>query len=127
MSTLKSKTGLTVNTATFDEMLQNGFGIVTVMNAKVFKEPIEDLLKLPKDEDLSDKKVYDIINALLALDSTNYIKLDTLKDTTQELIETINEVKNIHDKGAAERKEYESHLRDFARQLEISLTDSNRK
>ena len=55
------------------------------------------------------------------------IKLDTLKDTTQELIETINEVKNIHDKGAAERKEYESHLRDFARQLEISLTDSNRK
>lgn len=55
------------------------------------------------------------------------IKLDTLNDTTQELIETINEVKNIHDKGAAERKEYESHLRDFARQLEISLTDSNRK
>lgn len=55
------------------------------------------------------------------------IKLDTLKDTTQELIETINEVKNIHDKGAAERKEYESHLRDFARQLEISLTDTNGK
>ena len=55
------------------------------------------------------------------------IKLDTLKDTTQELIETINEVKNIHDKGAAERKEYESHLRDFARQLEISLTDANGK
>ena len=55
------------------------------------------------------------------------IKLDTLKDTTQELIETINEVKNIHDKGAAERKEYESHLRDFARQLELSLTDTNGK
>ena len=55
------------------------------------------------------------------------IKLDTLKYTTQELIETINEVKNIHDKGAAERKEYESHLRDFARQLELSLTDTNGK
>ena len=55
------------------------------------------------------------------------IKLDTLKDTTQELIETINEVKNMHDKGAAERKEYESHLRDFARQLELSLTDTNGK
>ena len=55
------------------------------------------------------------------------IKLDTLKDTTQELIETINEVKNIHDKGAAERQEYESHLRDFARQLEVSLTDTNGK
>ena len=50
-----------------------------------------------------------------------------LLNRTQELIETINEVKNIHDKGAAERKEYESHLRDFARQLELSLTDTNGK
>ena len=66
------------------------------------------------------------INVARASEET-VIKLDTLKDTTQELIETINEVKNIHDKGAAERKEYESHLRDFARQLEISLTDTNGK
>lgn len=55
------------------------------------------------------------------------IKLDTLKDTTQELIQTIQEVKNIHDRGAEERKEYESHLREFARQLEISLTDNDNK
>ena len=55
------------------------------------------------------------------------IKLDTLKDTTQELIQTIQEVKNIHDRGAEELKEYESHLREFARQLEISLTDNNNK
>lgn len=66
------------------------------------------------------------INVARASEET-VIKLDTLKDTTQELIETINEVKNIHDKGAAERKEYESHLRDFARQLELSLTDTNGK
>lgn len=79
MSELKSKTGLTVSTVTFDEMLNSGFGIVTVMNARVFKQPIEDLLNLAEDKDLSDKKVYDIVNALLALDSTNYIKLDTLK------------------------------------------------
>ena len=76
---LKSTTGLTVSAVTFDEMLNSGFGIVTVMNAKVFTQPIEKLLNLAEDEDLSDKKVYDIINALLALDSTNYIKLDTLK------------------------------------------------
>ena len=79
MSELKSKTGLTVSTVTFDEMLSSGFGIVTVMNARVYTKPIEKLLNLPEDEDLSDKKVYDIVNALLALDSTNYIKLDTLK------------------------------------------------
>ena len=76
---LKSTTGLTVSAVTFDEMLSSGFGIVTVMNAKVFMQPIEKLLNLAEDEDLSNKKVYDIINALLALDSTNYIKLDTLK------------------------------------------------
>lgn len=52
------------------------------------------------------------------------IKLDTLKDTTQELIETIQEVKKIHENGAKERLEYESHLRDFAYQLENSLNSN---
>ena len=76
---LKSNTGLTTTKVSFDDMLQNGFGIVTVMKARVYTKPIEDLLNLAEDEDLSDKKVYDIINTLLALDNTNYIKLDTLK------------------------------------------------
>ena len=79
---LKSTTGLTVSSVTFDDMLKNGFGIVTVMNARVFTKPIEDLLDLAEGEDLSNQKVHDIVKALLALDNTtsvNYIKLDTLK------------------------------------------------
>ena len=80
---LKSNTGLTTSKVSFDDMLQNGFGIVTVMNARVFTKPIEKLLDLADDEDLSDKKAHDIVNALLALKNTEgdtkYIKLDTLK------------------------------------------------
>ena len=83
MAELKSKTGLTVSTVTFDEMLNNGFGIVTVMNAKVFTKPIEELLKKGETEvDLSTLKAHDIVKELIALDnktSVNYIKLDTLK------------------------------------------------
>lgn len=83
MSELKSKTGLTVSTVTFDEMLNSGFGIVTVMNARVFTKPIEDLLKKGETEvDLSTLKAHDIVKELIALDnktSVNYIKLDTLK------------------------------------------------
>ena len=79
---LKSTTGLTVSSVTFDDMLKNGFGIVTVMNARVFTKPIEGLLNLAEGEDLSNQKVHDIVKALLALDNqekVNYIKLDTLK------------------------------------------------
>lgn len=79
---LKSTTGLTVSSVTFDDMLKNGFGIVTVMNARVFTKPIEDLLDLAEGEDLSNQKVHDIVKALLNLNNqekVNYIKLDTLK------------------------------------------------
>lgn len=54
------------------------------------------------------------------------IKLDTLKDTTQELIETIKEVKHIHEQGAKERAEYETHLKEFAKQLEYSLNEPSK-
>lgn len=75
---LKSTTGLTVSTVSFDEMLSSGFGVVTVMNAKVFKQPIEELLGM-KPGDLVKQKVHDIVKLLVNLDSTKYIKLDTLK------------------------------------------------
>ena len=75
---LKSATGLTVSTVTFDEMLSSGFGVVTVMNARVFKQPIEKLLGM-QPGDLAKQKVHDIVKLLIALDSTKYIKLDTLK------------------------------------------------
>ena len=51
------------------------------------------------------------------------IKLDTLKDTTNTLIETIKEVNAIHEKGEKARQEYESHLKEFVQQLENSLNN----
>ena len=75
---LKSATGLTVSAVTFDEMLSSGFGVVTVMNARVFKQPIETLLGM-QPGDLAKQKVHDIVKLLIDLDSTKYIKLDTLK------------------------------------------------
>ena len=75
---LKSATDLNVSTVSFDEMLSSGFGVVTVMNARVFKQPIEELLGM-KPGDLVKQKVHDIVKLLVNLDSTNYIKLDTLK------------------------------------------------
>ena len=85
MSELKSKTGLTVSTVTFDEMLQNGFGIVTVMNARVFRKPIEVVLGTGsesdfKKADLKTMKAHDIVKGLIGkTEGTDYIRLDTLK------------------------------------------------
>lgn len=86
MSTLLSSTGVNTATITFDTMVQNGFGIVTVMNARVFKEPIETLLATTTGEgdsavttkaDLSTMKAHDIVKGLR--DVADYVKLDTLK------------------------------------------------
>ena len=74
MSTLLSSTGVNTTPVTFDTMLENGFGVVTVMNARVFKEPIEDILGVT---DLSKLKVHNIVKGLR--DETDYVKLDTLK------------------------------------------------
>lgn len=87
MSKLLSTTGVNTATITFDTMVQNGFGIVTVMNARVFKEPIETVLatetalegggtKVTK-ADLSTMKAHDIVKGLLG--KNDYVKLDTLK------------------------------------------------
>ena len=85
VTALKSKTGLTVSTATFDDMLSSGFGIVTVMNARVFKQPIETVLGTGSGSslvkaDLTKMKVHDIVNGLInKTEGTDYIRLDTLK------------------------------------------------
>ena len=82
---LKSTTGLTVSSVTFDEMLNNGFGIVTVMNARVFKQPIETVLGTKSGDDitkanLAEMKAHDIVKELIKkTEGTDYIKLDTLK------------------------------------------------
>lgn len=74
MSTLLSKTGVDTTAVTFDTMLENGFGIVTVMNARVFRQPIETLLEVT---DLTKLKAHNIVKGLR--DVTDYVKLDTLK------------------------------------------------
>ena len=82
---LKSTTGLTVSAVTFDEMLSSGFGVVTVMNARVFKQPIETVLGTGSGSslvkaDLKTMKVHDIVKKLVEKkENQDYIKLDTLK------------------------------------------------
>jgi hypothetical protein len=71
------RTNLGGNDATFQGMMENGFGIVTVMNAKIFDAlSVDELKKLT---------AYDIVTAYK--DSEDYLcKLDTLKiaNVTQE-------------------------------------------
>ena len=69
MSTLLSSTGVDTTTVTFDKMIQNGFGIVTVMNARVFRKPIEIVLGTGsesdfKKADLTKMKAHDIVKGL---------------------------------------------------------------
>lgn len=45
------------------------------------------------------------------------VSLDTLKTTTQSLIETLNEVKQIHQKGAETRRELDSGLQQLESEL----------
>lgn len=68
--------------------------------------------------------------ALLKVNSVNVAKeserqvvdLDTLNTVTQNLIETINEVKHIHDEYAQNRKAIEQSLQGFAKQLNEAIT-----
>lgn len=45
------------------------------------------------------------------------ISLDTLRDTTAKLIETVTEVKRIHDEGNKNRQAIESSLKEYSEQL----------
>ena len=51
------------------------------------------------------------------------VTIDTLKETTQTLIETIKEVRNIHEKGAQNRKELEHHLTEFGKSIQEAMTE----
>lgn len=52
------------------------------------------------------------------------IALETLEHTTQELVNTIKEVKQIHDQGAANRKNLESSLKKYSEQLESVIAEN---
>ena len=72
------KTNLTGNDANFNSMMNNGFGIVTVMNALVFPALGVD--------DYKEKTAYDIVSTFNEQHSDLICKLDTLKiaNVTQE-------------------------------------------
>ena len=55
------------------------------------------------------------------------VDVEVLKETTQQLIETIKEVKRIHDEGSAKRKEAEAEILKIESELEKSMTSMNNK
>lgn len=71
------KTSLQSSTAKFDEMMQNGFGIVTVMNADIFDVP---------EEGFKEKTAYDVAHSYNKQSDEYLCTLDTLKiaNVTQE-------------------------------------------
>lgn len=50
------------------------------------------------------------------------VSIDTLKKTTQSLIETLNEVKRIHEEGAQNRKNLNSELQNLETELKKNVT-----
>ncbi len=50
------------------------------------------------------------------------VDIETLKDTTQKLIETVKEVKQIHEEGTTRRKAAEEEIKKIEGELESSMT-----
>jgi len=53
------------------------------------------------------------------------VSIDTLKRTTQSLIETLNEVKRIHDEGTQNRKTLNTELQNLETELKKNVTNIN--
>ena len=53
------------------------------------------------------------------------VSLDTLKKTTQSLIETLNEVKRIHEEGTQNRKVLSTELQNLETELKKNVTRTN--
>jgi uncharacterized protein YaaN involved in tellurite resistance len=51
------------------------------------------------------------------------VSIDTLKQTTQSLIETLNEVKQIHEQGAQNRKTLNTELENLETELKKNVTN----
>ena len=56
----------------------------------------------------------------------NILDIETLRQTTQKLIDTIREVKEIHEQGNIQRKEVETELLRIEQELESSLINDNK-
>lgn len=55
---------------------------------------------------------------------SSVIEIEVLRESTQKLIETINEVKKVHEEGAAKRREAEKNIMELEKQLEQSMSAS---
>lgn len=55
------------------------------------------------------------------------VSVEVLKETTQQLIETIKEVKRIHEEGSAKRKEAEAEILKIESELEKNMISMNNK
>lgn len=55
----------------------------------------------------------------------NIIDIETLRQTTQKLIDTIREVKEIHEQGALQRREVETELMRIETELETTMKTEN--
>ena len=53
----------------------------------------------------------------------NILDIETLRQTTQKLIDTIREVKEIHEQGSIQRREVETELLRIEQELESSMTN----
>lgn len=97
-------------------------------------------LQRQKDRVEAHRKISDTTNAilrknaeLLHQNSVNVAKenersivsIETLRDTTRELINTIKEVKQIHDEASAKRKQAEEEIMKIESELDTSLTNMN--
>lgn len=81
MSEFNSKSAVVASAATFDEMLKQ-FGVVTVMNARVYKEPLAEIMG---NSDFSTFKAHDFVKELLKKEgegaAEHYVHESVLIDT----------------------------------------------
>lgn len=104
--------------------------------------PIAIILKNQKASIEAQQKISETTNKLLLKTSKDLktqsvqvakaseeaiIDMKTLQQTTKDLIDTINEVKKIHDESSKSRKEIEGHLNEYANQLLTSVNSGDGK
>ena len=71
------RTKLTGGNGNFDQMMRKGFGIVTVMDAKVFD--VETLTQTPKFFEQSAEAIYDALTKIESADKGYICEIDTFK------------------------------------------------
>ncbi|MXV14976.1 toxic anion resistance protein [Pedobacter sp. HMF7056] len=76
---------------------------------------------LQKNADLLKQNSIDVARA----NESTVVSLDTLKSTTASLIETLTEVKRIHEEGTKNRRVLDTELQNLETQLKKNVTNTN--